>query len=81
MVSEGSPAALADPVDHPQPLDGRGVVSAAVLGLVGGGTGAGLAVRRQPLAVAALVELGGRLELATARAALDRGHAAVPSGW
>ena len=48
LAAQGPPAALADPVDRPQPL-GRGrVLSAAAAGLAGGGALAGLAVGRQP---------------------------------
>ena len=55
------------------------VLAAPVPGLACSSPAAGLAVGRQPPAVAAPVELFRRLDLATARAALGGGHAAVPS--
>jgi len=78
LAAQASVAALADPVDHPQPSDR--VLSAAALGFARGGAGAGLAVGGQLSALSTPIELFSRLELATARAALAGGHAAVPSG-
>jgi hypothetical protein len=59
MATQGPSAALADPVDRPQPTSRSRILTAAALGLARGGAGAGLAVGRQPLAAAASVELGG----------------------
>jgi hypothetical protein len=81
VAAQGSPAALADPVDRPQHLDCGGVVSAAAMGLASGGTSTGPAIGRQLPAAATPVELRSRLALAAARTALDGGHAADPAGW
>jgi hypothetical protein len=44
VAAQGSPAALADPVNRPQPLGRRRVVSAAAVALTGGGASAGPAI-------------------------------------
>jgi hypothetical protein len=72
-------AALAGPVDRPQPLDRAWVLAAAIVLLAGGGPLAGPAIRRQDLVVAAPVELVGHLDLPTTGTAFDRGHAADPA--
>ena len=77
---KGPMAALTDPVDRPQPLRRGRILPPAPSCLPGGHLRAGPAVRRQPPATAAPVELVGRLDLATARTASGGGHAAVPSG-
>jgi hypothetical protein len=72
-------AALTDPVDRSELVDGSLVLAAPAMGRSDGGPLAGPAIRRLPGPLAA-IELVGRLDLAATRTALDRGHAAVPSG-
>jgi hypothetical protein len=79
LAAQRAVAALAGPVDRPQPL-GRGrVLAAPLVGRPGGGALAGPAVGRQPPAPAA-VELAGLPDPAAPRAALARTHAAAPPG-
>jgi hypothetical protein len=80
LAAEGTAAALASPINRPQVLR-RGRVLAAAAGLAGGGPAAELAIRRQPPAATAPVELLSRLDVPAAGTALDTRHAAVPAGW
>jgi hypothetical protein len=80
-VAQSAVAALAGPVNRPQPL-GRGqVLTASLAGQARGRPGARLAIGRQPPATAAPVELTDRFDLAAAGTAHGRGtaHAAAPS--
>jgi hypothetical protein len=78
LAAQVAVAALSGPVDGSELVDGGLVLAAPATGRSSGGPLAGPAIGRQPGLLAA-VELVGRLDLAAARAALDGGHAAVPS--
>ena len=80
LTTQDTSAALAGPVDRPQFRRCGEILAAPGAGLTRGGPAAGLAIRRQPPAPAAPVELLWGLALPAARAALGGGHAAVPAG-